>query len=320
MTAALKSPFPWFGGKSRAAGLIWARLGNVANYVEPFAGSLAVLLGRPHPPKIETVNDKDGFVANFWRSLQADPEATAHYADNPVNENDLHARHVWLVARREELTGRLEGDPDYYDAKIAGWWVWGQSVWIAGGWCGGEGPWWPDDSGILRPHLGDAGKGVKRQLPHLGGAGAGQGVNRSNQGLLDYFQRLADRLRNVRVCSGDWSRVCGKSVTFMHGLTGVVLDPPYSAEAGRCNDCYSVEDLTVTHAVRSWAIEQGSNPLMRIVVCGYDCEHQELEAAGWSVEAWSASGGYNSHSGNRHRERLWFSPACLAHAQGGLFE
>ena len=30
----MKAPFPWFGGKSRA--------------VEPFAGSLAVLLARPH--------------------------------------------------------------------------------------------------------------------------------------------------------------------------------------------------------------------------------------------------------------------------------
>ncbi len=40
----LKAPFPWFGGKSRAAELIWSRLGDVSNYVEPFAGSLAVLL------------------------------------------------------------------------------------------------------------------------------------------------------------------------------------------------------------------------------------------------------------------------------------
>jgi site-specific DNA-adenine methylase len=41
----MMAPFPWFGGKSRAAKLIWSRLGDVPNYVEPFAGSLAVLLG-----------------------------------------------------------------------------------------------------------------------------------------------------------------------------------------------------------------------------------------------------------------------------------
>lgn len=47
MNDALKSPFVWFGGKRRVADQVWAALGDVDNYVEPFAGSLAVLLGRP---------------------------------------------------------------------------------------------------------------------------------------------------------------------------------------------------------------------------------------------------------------------------------
>jgi len=55
----LRAPFPWFGGKSRAAARVWAALGDVPNYVEPFAGSLAVLLARPHEPRVETVNDLD---------------------------------------------------------------------------------------------------------------------------------------------------------------------------------------------------------------------------------------------------------------------
>jgi len=63
----LKAPFPWFGGKSRAASLVWQRFGEVRNYVEPFAGSLAVLLGNPAPGCIETVNDKDCYLANFLR-------------------------------------------------------------------------------------------------------------------------------------------------------------------------------------------------------------------------------------------------------------
>ena len=43
----MKAPFPWFGGKRRVAPEIWAAFGDVDNYVEPFAGSLAVLLERP---------------------------------------------------------------------------------------------------------------------------------------------------------------------------------------------------------------------------------------------------------------------------------
>ena len=91
----LPAPFPWFGGKRKVAAEVWSRFGPVANFVEPFYGSGAVLLGRPTPfGGTETINDADGLVSNFWRSVQADPEQTAHHADHPVNENDLHARHA----------------------------------------------------------------------------------------------------------------------------------------------------------------------------------------------------------------------------------
>ena len=71
-----------------------------ANYVEPFFGSGAVLLNRPSEPGIETVNDLDCMVANFWRALQHDPDAVADAADWPVNEADQHARHLWLMFAR----------------------------------------------------------------------------------------------------------------------------------------------------------------------------------------------------------------------------
>ena len=44
----LKAPFPYFGGKSTIAHLVWERFGRVNNYVEPFFGSGAVLLKRRH--------------------------------------------------------------------------------------------------------------------------------------------------------------------------------------------------------------------------------------------------------------------------------
>ena len=84
MADAIKAPFPWFGGKSRVAPLVWERFGDVPNYIEPFAGSLAVLLGRPHDARTETVNDLDCYLANFWRALVAEPDAVADYADWPA--------------------------------------------------------------------------------------------------------------------------------------------------------------------------------------------------------------------------------------------
>jgi len=326
MSADLRSPFPWFGGKARVASLVWERFGSVRNYVEPFFGSGAVLLQRPEPDGTETVNDADGYVANFWRALQHDPDIVCHYASGPVNEADLHARHVWLLQRRGELLERLCADPYCYDPRIAGWWVWGQSIWIAGGWCDKRGSWWPDENGLLaqgnggvcrqRPHLGDAGRGVKRQRPHLGNAGTG--VKRQGS-LLDYLHGLADRLAAVRVCCGDWSRVCGPSVTYKHGTTAVFLDPPYSAEADRDMGCYSTDSGTVAHDVRAWCLENGDNPLLRIALCGYDTEHEVLEDQGWECLDWSTSGGYSSQgkgrAANRHRERIWFSAACLSGRQ-----
>ena len=101
------APFPYFGGKSRCISLTWPRFGAVHNYVEPFAGSAAMLLGRPEPFEgTETLNDADGMVANFWRAIEHDPEGVCDAADNPVNEADLHARHAWLH-RQAERRSRL---------------------------------------------------------------------------------------------------------------------------------------------------------------------------------------------------------------------
>jgi hypothetical protein len=119
----LKAPFPAFGGKSQVADLVWRRLGNPRNYIEPFAFSGAVLLRREKPGAIETINDLNSYVANFWRAVQHDPEGVAVAADWPVIEDDLHARHRWLMYSDQAVNAlkRVREHPDYYDAKIAGW-------------------------------------------------------------------------------------------------------------------------------------------------------------------------------------------------------
>jgi hypothetical protein len=349
----VKPLFPYFGGKSRAASLIWSRLGDVANFVDPFFGSGATLFLRPQPfSGTETVNDFDGLLANFWRASQSDPESVAHHADWPVNENDLHARHAWLVGRKDSLQATLEGDPDYYDAKIAGWWCWGMCCWIGSGFCSGNGPWQvvTDESGSRQlVHLGNAGRGVNRQLVHLGNAGrgvnrqlvhlgdagrgvnrqlvhlgdAGQGVNRQREGLIEAFQEVSNRLRGVRVCCGDWKRVCGPTPTVKQGLTGILLDPPYADTADRQSCLYRQDSESVAHAVREWAIEHGDDRLMRIALCGYEGEH--AMPGSWECVPWKAHGGYGSQSlthdnPNAKRERIWFSPHCLTDQSTPLFD
>ncbi len=303
-TPPIKSPYPYFGGKSKIADTVWERLGDTPNYIEPFAGSLAVLLARPQQTadtaRVETVNDLDGYICNFWRAIQADPEEVARYADYPVIELDLHARNTYLINLRESFTERLRADPTFFDSKIAAWWVWGISAWIGGGWA----------------------SAAKTQLPHLGDAG--MGVHRSSlNGLTDYFLQLSDRVRRVRVCTGDWTRVTGDSVTIRNGVTAVFLDPPYGVSTGRDMNLYAKESHTVADEVRAWCLERGQNPMYRIALCGYDTEHEELEWHDWTVETWNAGKGFagrNKGNENGKRERIWYSPHCLKPFDGGLFQ
>jgi DNA adenine methylase len=287
----------------------------VRNYVEPFFGSGAVLLGRPRPfDGPETVNDADGFIANFWRALRDDPEQVAYWADQPVNENDQHAVHAWLVGQRDGLTRRLEGDPDWYDAKVAGRWVWGICCWIGSGWCSGNGPWRVVDGQLV--HLGNEGRGVHRKRVHLMHNGHGvHSLCRRDAALYAYMQALAERLRYVRVCCGDWARVCGPTPTVKQGLTGVFLDPPYATEERTAN-LYRI-DTDVSAAVRQWAIERGDDPRIRIALCGYESPDHQMPSS-WECVPWKAAGGYGNQGNGRgrenaFRERIWFSPHCVRH-------
>jgi len=311
--SGLAAPFPWFGGKSRAASLIWERFGDVPNYVEPFAGSLAVLLQRPHEPHTETVNDLDAYLVNFWRAVREAPQEVARWADWPVTEADLLARHDWLLAQ-EGFRERMRAEPDLYDAKVAGWWVWGISAWIGSGWC--------RVPAQQLPHLGRRQGINRRNLPHLGDAGRDRRSGDQPQrapAVTPWIQALSERLRHVRIACGDWTRVLGDSVTWRHGTTAVLLDPPYTSDEHSVR--YFAQGGDVAVDVRAWAIEHGNDPRLRIALCGYAGPHVMPDC--WTMERWKALGGYGSQGDGRGRENasretIWFSPHCHAPHQGVL--
>lgn len=317
----LRAPFPYFGGKQKIAPMVWMALGDVRHYIEPFFGSGAVLLQRPRydPSRhLETVADIDGHLCNVWRALRSSPRKVAEYCDWPVNQLDVAARRKVLIKREQSLTESLINDVDWYDAKLAGFWIWCTCCWIGGG--------------LLTPtkdrsvagnlvHLANNGRGVHSGMamckrPHIGTAGSG--IVRPGANLEAWFNALAMRLRRVRVVCGDWSRVCGGDWQDKMGLVGIFFDPPYAASVGRHMGVYHKDSGDVSHAVEEWCLERGRRKSHRIVLAGYDGEHDRLVKDGWRRVLWRAQGGYASlgkgktrAKSNRERERLYLSPYCL---------
>lgn len=87
----------YYGGKTRVAEKIAALLPAHEHYIEPFAGSLGVLLAK-RPSRMETVNDLDGLLMTFWRVLREKPAELARAcALTP------HSRSEYLDAREADL-------------------------------------------------------------------------------------------------------------------------------------------------------------------------------------------------------------------------
>ncbi|TMR11054.1 DNA adenine methylase [Nonomuraea turkmeniaca] len=103
-----KPPLTYYGGKTTLSEKIVRLLPLHEHYVEPFAGSLAVLLAKA-PSSMETVNDLDGELMAFWRVLRdrpADlervcaltPHSRAEHAAayEPAVDELEQARRVWV--------------------------------------------------------------------------------------------------------------------------------------------------------------------------------------------------------------------------------
>ena len=181
----LKAPFPYTGGKSSVAAEILKRFGPITTFLDPFCGSTPVLLAAKEPFRREIINDRNGYVVNAWRAIQRDPEETAYWADNPTFHLDLTARQRYLIrwAHAIDLPGKLEEDPDFFDAKCAGWWIWGVSCWISPAhFCKTKKDTIQASGGKSRPHV-TAGQGVQAQTdpewegrPHINHDEYGRGI------------------------------------------------------------------------------------------------------------------------------------------------
>lgn len=93
--------FGWYGGKYSHLGWLLPLLPKCGHYCEPFGGSAAVLINR-EPSPVETYNDIDGDVANFFRVLRDDTEEILKaIALTPFSREEFR---IAIEKPRDELT------------------------------------------------------------------------------------------------------------------------------------------------------------------------------------------------------------------------
>lgn len=327
MDERLAAPFPYNGGKRRWAADVWARFGDDrVVYLEPFCGSMAILLANPRPCRREIVCDMSPHIANFWRAVKADPDAVAFHADYPTIHHDLRARHAWLARWAEENGERVLEDPEHCDAKAAGWWAWGKSHWI-----GGMFP--TDPPRDTRPHvagrIGAQGVSMHRSdsIPHVGNVVSGRGVSMERIGLekgvpngarlAPWMRRLAERLAGVIVLRRPWASCVTNPMLTDKEPVAVFLDPPYLT-SGRSGGLYGSDAAggsdDAAREAYGWAVERGGDPRLRVAYC---CREGDFPVPdGWTALTRGFMG-VRLAERRRRRDLLMFSPHCV---DVGLFK
>lgn len=292
MSKYLRAPFPFFGHKGPAAGIVWRALGpEVTRYAEPFAGSLGVFLRRPEffpeDPRFRAyLNDSNGFLVNFWRAIQKDPDAVKKYLPKPLHEVEFKATLQALIdAQGEDFLSSLEKDLAYHDARLAALWAWATCASIGR----------QIDITLQRGRVGN----TKPRTDQVG-------LLNPKRDLDKWLDSLSAAVQAAYILSGDWGRLVSSPSAYGGGNGGIVgffLDPPYFTGA----DVYGLETKSPAAAVFAWCEENGGDPKKRIVVAGHHGDWQP--PSGWTAVSWR-----NGHPtyGKRQddKEALWLSPHC----------
>ena len=318
----LTAPFPFAGGKRHWAAEVWRRYGSPDVYAEPFAGSLAVLLGKPDgPAKREVVCDLNGSICNFWRAVQRDPEAVAHHADRPTYHRELTAARIWHRRWLAEHADWLAADLDYCDPKAAGIWAWGVSVSIRG-----QFDLRARDDRIPFVDDTNGGQGCSRQvrtlwkraqgiqIPQISNKIGGSGVSRSRlhrPELAAWMQALGERLANVIVLNRGWKSCLTPTVLSERtdAQVAILMDPPYAGS----EDAYGLPvDGETAAAAFAWSVEHGSR--FRIAYCAHVGDFDVPE--GWEALTGKLSGVRNDRG---TQDMIMFSPACAQPRTEPLF-
>lgn len=108
----MKTPICYYGGKQGMIKDIMPLVPDHTVYNEPFAGGAALLFAK-EPVKVNVINDLNGELVNFYRTIVSDFDAL-----KTEIESTLHAR------EQHQVAWFIYNNPDYFNRVKRAWAVW----------------------------------------------------------------------------------------------------------------------------------------------------------------------------------------------------
>ncbi len=292
------APFSYFGGKRDIAPQVWEFFGaRIKNYIEPFAGGMAILLARPNPSLVveerfvETVNDKDALVINAWRAMKhANPRELAELVETINSQQHLDSFKKDVYENYYMLNRLIRSGTERYHPYLAAMWIAGMKNAIGAGFANTA-----DTYSKVSPRI------------VISGWPFGSAER--------YFKYMKYRLKHVNLMCLNWHELVGSPTrTTLQGETATFIDPPYPRKER--SPCYNEDDGSPSNAAAEWAIEtirKDKANKFRIAFCGYRRLYKKkFKAEGWTSISWKGKG-YGVQGDGRGRvnaaeETVWFSP------------
>lgn len=224
--------FGWYGGKYSHLDWLLPLLPEATHFCEPFGGSSAVLINR-EPSPVETYNDIDGEVVNFFQVLRQDKDAL------------IEAIGLTPFSRKEfeiAIKGSRDGISDLERARR--FYVRARQVRTGLAQTASVGRW---AHCTLTSRAGMAGA-VSRWL-----------------GAVEDLSLIAQRLLRVQIENDDAAKVIAR---YDSEETLFYCDPPYPHEARGDSNAYAYEMTDEEHSGLSQVLHKVRG---KVAISSYDC-------------------------------------------------
>lgn len=264
-------PFRWYGGKYSHLNWLLPLLPKTKRFCEPFGGSAAVLINR-EPAEVETYNDLDGDVVNFFKILRDQKE-------------ELLEKIALTPFSREEFKKAIEkkGNKDLSDLERA------RLFFVRAG---------QARTGLAQEATpGRWAYCVKTSRRDMSGA-----VSRYH-GRLKQLKQTADRLRRVQIENLPAIKVIRK---YDSEETLFYCDPPYPHESRGDPKAYGYEMSDKEHRELAEVLHAVDG---KVALSSYKCDLMNELYGGWNrIDAKEKT---NHSSKGTRQESLWvnYSPS-----------